>query len=113
MKLLAILLPLFVVGYFFSGASAADTGTSSVSVVPESPVSATCTFADGKTVVRIVALDSVSDVHLSLSDGRRVDVVSTLSKDWSVVRTVPGAYQSVLVEYSWRGSAGRVPVPCS
>lgn len=111
-KLFVLIVPLLAIGYIINGAIAADTEKSPVSVVPKSPISATCAFTDGKTVVRITAIETISDVSLVFADGSGGPVVSELQKGWSIVQSFSGVHQSVTVVYSWRGAVEQTPIPC-
>ena len=98
--------------HILSTAIASDAEKTPVSVVPNSPVAASCQYMAGKTVIRVAATEDISDVHLSFPDGQDVAILPTLQKGWSVAHTVSGQYQSVTVVFSWRGSEKRVPIPC-
>ena len=111
-KIIIIAAILFGTFHILSAAIASDAEKTPVSVVPNSPVAATCQYVGSKTVIRVAATDDISDVHLSFPDGQDVAIIPTLQKGWSVAQTVSGQYQSVTVVFSWRGSEKRVPIPC-
>ena len=103
---------LFGVFHVLSAAIASDTSKTPVSVVPDSPVAATCQYIGGKTVVRIAATENIGNVHLMFPNGKDLAILPDLQKGWSVTQTVSGQYQSVTVSFSWRGAQKDVPIPC-
>jgi hypothetical protein len=111
-KIVIALAMLYGIFHVLNTVVAADTSTASVSVVPNSPIAASCQFIAGKTVVRIGAVEDISDVHLLFPDGRDLSILPSLQAGWSVAQTVTGQFKSVTVSYVWRGAAHRVAVPC-
>ncbi len=112
-KILIVAALLFGVFHVLSAAVASDVKKTPVSVVPNSPVAATCQYVGGKTIVRVAATDDIRDVHLVFPDGRDVAILPMLQKGWSVTQSVSGRFQSVTVVFSWRDSGEKVPVPCN
>ncbi|MDN5358357.1 MAG: hypothetical protein PWP76_200 [Candidatus Diapherotrites archaeon] len=111
-KIIVVLAALGALIHVLHSAVASDTSKTPISVVPESPVAAKCTYLAGKTIVRIAAVEDVSNLRVILPDGKELAILPEIQAGWSVAQTFTGTYQSVTVSFVWRGADKQVPVPC-